>query len=156
MSDARRSAAIATLNIIRVDCLRRKLCRRKWRCEWLGVTSLLLVRKERQTKVALKPKERDDRRHIIIREENHSRADSHRRYLPKEKRDAPFCTLRRNFQSPLFSLLMPLTHQWLHYKHRTKIKIIFFLYIKLLSSSFSRYMKHFLQLSLLYYVYLSK
>lgn len=53
------------------------------------VASLLLVRKERRTKVVLKLKKRDARRPIIIREENHSRADSH--YLPKKKRDAPFC-----------------------------------------------------------------
>lgn len=127
MSEARRSAAIATLNIIRVDCLRRKLCQRKWRCEWKEATSLLLVRKERQTKVALEPKERGGRRPIIIPEENHSRADSHRRYLPQEKRDAPFCTLRRNFQSPLLSLLTPSTRQWLHYKHRAKDKNCFLL-----------------------------
>lgn len=42
----------------------------------MKATSLLAVRKERQTKVALEPGERSGRRPIIIREENRSRADS--------------------------------------------------------------------------------
>jgi len=41
----------------------------------MEATSLLSVRKERQIKVALEPKTRGGRRPIIIREENHSRAD---------------------------------------------------------------------------------
>lgn len=120
----------------------------------MEATSLLLVRKERQTKVVLKPKERVGQRPIIIREENHSRAESHRHYLPKEKQDAPFCTLRRNFQSPFLSLLTLLTRQWLHCKQYAKIKIIF-LYIKLFYSFFSCYILCNFFISI-YYIYLSK
>lgn len=127
----RRSAAIATPNIIRSGLFEEKIMPMKMALPLDGShvaasLLLLLVRKERQTKVVLESKERGGRRPIIIREEIHSRADSHRRYLPKEKRDAPFCTLRKNFQSPLLSLLTPLTRQWLRYKRRAKIKIFFF------------------------------
>lgn len=153
----RRSAAIA--NITRVRLFEEEIMPMKIALEATGshvAASLLLIRKERQTKVILESKERGGRRPIIIREEIHSRADSHRRYLPKVKRDAPFCTSRKNFQSPLLSLLTPLTRQWLHYKHRAKKKNLSFFPSPIKLPSFFLALHETLFAILICHVYLSK